>query len=121
MTGSIWRDGGLLAAWCAIIFFLSSQSALPVPTELLFPHSDKLMHATAYAVMGMLAWQAFRHAGLKMAATLLLSAGFCSLYGVSDEWHQSFVPGRMVDPFDWLADTVGGIAGAIVAARILRR
>jgi hypothetical protein len=35
-------------------------------------------------------------------AVLIVSA-----FGVTDEWHQSFVPGRDCDVFDWLADTAG--------------
>jgi VanZ family protein len=46
---------------------------------------------------------------------------FCSLYGASDEWHQSFVPGRMVEVADWLADSIGGVIGAVVAARFFNR
>jgi len=34
-----------------------------------------------------------------------------SLFGASDEFHQSFVPGRGVEWMDWLADTFGGLAG----------
>jgi VanZ family protein len=30
-----------------------------------------------------------------------------SAFGASDEWHQSFVPGRFTDFWDWLADTLG--------------
>jgi VanZ family protein len=37
----------------------------------------------------------------------LLSIAFCSLYGLSDEWHQSFVVGRESDFADWVADTSG--------------
>ncbi|WP_138120885.1 VanZ family protein [Bathymodiolus heckerae thiotrophic gill symbiont] len=39
----------------------------------------------------------------------LSSLVFCSVYGMLDEWHQSFVPGRMSDINDWLADTVGAM------------
>jgi VanZ family protein len=30
-----------------------------------------------------------------------------SLFGITDEWHQSWVPGRSVEPEDWVADTLG--------------
>ena len=47
-----------------------------------------------------------------------------SLYGATDEFHQSFVPGRDSDVLDWVADTLGaalGAASATVATRALRR
>jgi VanZ family protein len=34
------------------------------------------------------------------------------LYGISDEFHQYFVPGRSVDVYDVLADALGGLLGA---------
>jgi VanZ family protein len=40
-----------------------------------------------------------------------------SLYGVSDEIHQAFVPGRSSDVLDWMADT----AGTLVALYLFRR
>jgi VanZ family protein len=39
-----------------------------------------------------------------------LAVLLASLYGVSDEAHQAFVPGRSADAVDWLADTVGALA-----------
>jgi VanZ family protein len=35
-----------------------------------------------------------------------------SAYGVSDEFHQSFVAGRDSEVLDWVADTVGAAVGA---------
>ena len=34
---------------------------------------------------------------------------FCLFYGMTDEWHQSFVPGRDADWMDLVADTMGAI------------
>jgi len=34
-------------------------------------------------------------------------------YGVSDEWHQSFVPLRDASIRDWMTDLLGGAAGAM--------
>ena len=47
-----------------------------------------------------------------LTATLLVTA-----YGVTDEYHQSFVPGRTADP----ADVVKDLAGAVVACALYRR
>ena len=97
-----------LTAYCALIYWLSDQSKLPIPLE--FRFGDKIVHAVAYGVMGWLAWQiatAWINDRPKrwLAATL-----FCSFYGITDEYHQSFVAGRFSDPFDWLADTLGAAA-----------
>lgn len=100
------RDTLLLLAYCGLIFFLSSQSQL-IDTPLDFPNKDKLIHATAYAIMGYAAWSAFRHHLEKGLLLAVVSVLFASLYGVSDEFHQSFVVGRNADVWDWLADTVG--------------
>ncbi len=107
-----YRDLFALLVYCGFIFYLSSRSTLPIP--MLFPHQDKAMHTGAYFVMGILTWRWLCHLTtsglLKSCGTLL----FCSVYGISDEWHQSFVPGRDADAFDWAADTFGGLLAAYV-------
>ncbi len=60
--------------------------------------------------MGILAWLAFKEISAKPLYRAILSIVFCSLYGMSDEWHQSFVVGRDSDWLDWLADTLGATA-----------
>ena len=95
----------LLLGYCGFIFLLSHQSSLPAP--MLFLHQDKLIHATAYAVMAFLAWRVFFNTNQPRFMVALISIIFCSLYGVSDEFHQSFIDGRDADAWDWLADTVG--------------
>lgn len=42
-----------------------------------------------------------------------------AIVGILDEYHQSFTPGRSGnDPFDWLADVLGGTVGALVFKRV---
>lgn len=43
-----------------------------------------------------------------------------SLYGITDEFHQEFVPGRMADPVDWIVDTCGSAFGALLLGTIHR-
>ena len=43
------------------------------------------------------------------------------LYGISDEIHQSFTPGRTPDWRDALADMIGGLAGALIFAAVTAR
>lgn len=100
-----WLDWPALLAYCATIFWLSAQERLPMPD--VFHFQDKVLHLGAYFVMGFFGWRAFRHLPLSQTALAWTTFLFCSLYGMSDEWHQSFVPGRSVSVFDWLADSLG--------------
>jgi VanZ family protein len=108
---SLWLPVG---AWAAVIFALSSASELPAPPAEL---SDKAMHAGAYAVLAAtivraLAGGRWRGVTFGVAAAAVIAA---TLYGVTDEFHQSFVPGRSVDALDVLADFAGGTAAALTA------
>jgi VanZ family protein len=94
-----------LLLYCLLIYWLSDQSTLPVPS--IFSFQDKILHAGAYFIMGVLAWRSFKHWPNRSITTALLTVAFCSLYGISDEWHQSFVEGRFSEIADWLADTSG--------------
>ncbi|MBD0319601.1 MAG: VanZ family protein [Gemmatimonadetes bacterium] len=76
-----------------------------------------MSHFGAYSVFG--AALAYGGAATGVGALPLVIAG--SLYGVSDEVHQSFVPGRSPDPLDWVADTLGVIAGVLAFFRFHRR
>jgi VanZ family protein len=98
-------DLSLFFLYCLFIYWLSDQSSLPVP--MLFAYQDKIHHAVAYFIMGLLAWRSFKHFVHSPILLPLLSIIFCSVYGVSDEWHQSFVEGRSSDIADWVADTIG--------------
>ena len=100
-------DTVLLILYCTFIYWLSDQPSLPTP--MLFSHQDKLFHAGAYFVMAGFALRIFRYHTVSLPKLVINSLIFCSLYGMSDEWHQSFVPGRMSDVADWAADTVGAM------------
>jgi len=104
----------LLIVYCGFIYYLSDQSRWIVPVPDLFDMQDKLIHASAYAVMAFLFWQAGKawmtYCGEKQWGLLaLICVLFCALYGLSDEWHQSFVPGRDASFFDWIADALGAL------------
>ena len=102
-------DLTLLLFYCLFIYWLSDQSSLKTPIDFGFDFQDKLYHAGAYFIMGLLAWRSFKHWVSSPIILALLSIAFCSLYGFSDEWHQSFVVGRESDIADWAADTSGAV------------
>ena len=90
---------------------------------MLFTREDLLAHALLYGVLGgALAWGRVSGSG-RPSPWLLLGVGI--LYAVSDEWHQSFVPGRDPSASDVAADAVGLLAGywlsSIVLGRLGRR
>jgi len=96
-------DFTLLLFYCLFIYWLSDQSSLPAP--LWFDYQDKLITPGLF-YYGLLAWRSFKHLVRSPIILALLSIAFCSLYGLSDEWHQSFVVGRESDSADWVADTM---------------
>lgn len=58
--------------------------------------------------------------GASFAKLILIAVAIASLYGVSDEIHQLFVPGRFCDPVDWAVDTAGALVGALICSKFLR-
>lgn len=103
---------GCAIAYLVLLFVLSHNSlrGVRVPT---FRFSDKAAHAVAYAGLSAALYWAFRslRRGWLFRWAPLLAFLAASLYGVSDEWHQSWGPGRRTpDVWDWVADTVGAAA-----------
>ncbi len=95
----------------AVIFAGSSISRLP---DIPGGFSDKSAHATEYAVLGLLLARALAGpAWLSISLPYVVGAiAIAAAYGVSDECHQLFVPGRDFDVRDMLADSVGASMGA---------
>jgi VanZ family protein len=95
-------------------------SAQPAPPGLdRVPLGDKEAHVLAFAILGAtLAWGNVR-SGSELASVLMVGLGV--LYGVLDEWHQSFVPGRVVSVADWVADIIGVVLGYFAVRMILSR
>lgn len=115
---SLQRLSLLLAlAWMAIIFYLSHQPTLGVPS--LFENQDKVMHAGAYGLLAALILGAMplRFPGYTRQQAWL-SVMLASLYGISDEFHQSFIPGRSPEVGDWMADTLGALLATILLAQL---
>ena len=101
-----------VVVYCAAIFI---QSAFPTTEQLpQWTHLDKILHVAAYALLGFLFFRALATGRLNYNRNILfiLSILLSSLYGLSDEIHQSFVPGRSAEASDALADLVGGFLGA---------
>lgn len=94
--------------WAGAIFAVSSVKGpdLPPTREIVYT----LAHFSEYAVLAVLLALAF--APRRRVLAWVIPVVVASLYGVTDEVHQLFVPGRTSDPVDWLADTLGACLGA---------
>jgi VanZ family protein len=104
--------------WLILIFVLSSIPDLSGP-DLKFKLQDKFYHFIFYAVFGVLIGRAFFfQTGFQQLKNNFLIFGiiFGSLYAMSDELHQHFVPGRTMSPWDALADVAGVIFGILIFA-----
>jgi len=115
------------ALLCMIAIFISSSrsgdeldSVLPWFQKWLPFLSDfNPMHYVAYFVLGL----TIAYGMGKLSATwkgCLLNIAICVLYGLTDEWHQSFVPMRSPDPLDLLHDGMGAAAASVLVLLFYR-
>ena len=100
--------------YSGIIFCASSVPNVKTPLpEIQF---DEILHILTYIPFGFLLARGICNTkvsvprGVLLVVILLISF----LYGLSDEIHQSFVPGRNAGIIDMIADTIGGVAGGYI-------
>lgn len=128
----------LVAAWAIVIFLLSGKTSTGLVSDLgvvsqviqffkdvqasIFgPQVDILSsigHFLEYALLGFALTNALRH-HMPLKRAWIVALICASAYGITDEFHQYFVPERMCDPVDWLVDTAGATLGAWTAKRSL--
>jgi VanZ family protein len=102
----------LTVGWMLLIFLLSSQSSLP--TIRLFSGTDLLAHAVFYGVLCVLLARSLRPPRVTTWKRVLLLTTLVTAYGITDEYHQLFVPGRNASGWDILADGLGGFLAALM-------
>ncbi|WP_231615762.1 VanZ family protein [Novipirellula artificiosorum] len=74
--------------------------------------SDKLMHFSAFAGLGLLLCYITTSDRLVRRFSMIAAIGLC--YAAADEWSQGFVKGRTTDVMDFLADAAGLFAAIAV-------
>jgi VanZ family protein len=102
---------------CAGIFFMSSLASFRLP-DMGFNWQDKLFHCLAYFVLGLSIVFIFDPNKTKNKTIFILTLFIGSLYGASDEFHQYFVPGRVCDVYDWVADSTGILLSLLFLKKI---
>jgi VanZ family protein len=117
---------GAACVWMVLVFCLSAQPSLPRLTDRLGDIQSFAGHFLEYGVLALLLrWSLTgtsvggKEVGAKRAA--LWAFVLAAAYGVTDEVHQHFVPGRHMDPLDLLTDAAGAAVALCVAALVERR
>lgn len=104
-----------VAIYMAAIFYASSLSVVPAPVGDWFP--DTLLHMACYGGLALLTLRALA-GGKWKGVTVGVAIGawlIATLYGVTDEWHQLYVPGRTSELRDLANDAAGALAAVGVA------
>jgi len=119
-------------AWAGVIFLISATPDPYRPLPKSWLNSDRpaaisrnellgrFLHAGEYALLAALALRALGWHKPAGAARLLAAVGLCGLYGLSDELHQIFVPGRTFQLLDLGLDLGGALAGAVLYLQICK-
>jgi len=109
-----------------VLYWLSSLPGTPLPDDpalyALFqwisPSVQNTLHVPAYAALGW-TWCWALGAWLRVPVARVIGAcAIASAYGVFDEWHQSFVPGRYASLTDVVLDVAGAVLGIGLAVWI---
>jgi VanZ family protein len=100
-----------LIIYMVVIFWISSRAVPKTMLEI----PDSLLHFGAYFLLGILAVRAFAGGLVEPPRRLWLWCGLAVsfVYALTDEWHQSFVPGRHASGADIIADLLGVLAAGL--------
>jgi VanZ family protein len=89
------------------ISLVSSLPGASLPSAI----PDIIPHFCEYAVLAFFFIQAFKQAA--RPRTVAVGLAWLVLLAILDEWHQSFVPGRVCSLKDLLFDALGGLSGIL--------
>lgn len=101
-----------------LIFILSSQSSLPI--RFVFELQDKVMHFIAFFVLGYTCVRICLFKNYSHIKVFIITVVICTAYGLSDEIHQSYVPNRVFDWADLLADFLGSVTSVFAGIKLYK-
>lgn len=81
--------------WALLIFFLSHQQMLPsLDLSIADFLLKKTAHMAVYAILYILLIKGFQKLGFQFREIWFKALIICLIYAITDEVHQSFIPGR---------------------------
>ena len=104
----------LVLAWAAVIFAFSSVPSLGTGLGFWDLLLRKLAHAGEFGLLALLFWRALRR---DLSGAILVAGVLAIGYAASDEYHQTFVSGRVGSLSDWAIDSAGVVI-ALVGLRL---
>ena len=110
-----------LVVYWIILFVATTLPAASMPS---FGVVDKVNHLSAYFILAILLFltllfqQKIPFAKNRVAAYAFI---ICSLYGMLDEVHQIFIPGRSAEFLDFLADACGALLGVLLMNYLVKK
>jgi VanZ family protein len=107
-----------VVAWAALILVATTVPPGDIAARLPVAWLDKLVHGGLYMVLGWLVGIALCAAGRRTTGTWALAILALATFGLLDEAHQRWVPGRVASLGDWTADVIGATIG-LAAGMIL--
>lgn len=96
-----------------------------MPTVEMMPrfwNADKVVHTICYGGLAFCVALGYGGGGQRGLRALIVPIALTAAYGMIDEIHQSFTPGRSCSLLDWVADVFGAALGSLaylLAARLV--
>jgi VanZ family protein len=101
--------------WMVVIFLLSSREGFPQPPGFSAATLSVAAHLILFGILGLLILFALCGQGPVTLRAVVIAVALTTLYGVFDEIHQAFVPGRQPSIFDIVVDMLGAMLAATLA------
>ena len=99
--------------WQLMMIFIFVLSSIPGDQcpEIQFKLEDKIAHFFVFGILALLLARSFRNTlnPLWKNRYILWSILIGMVYGLIDEWHQMYIPGRYTSLSDWIADLLGAV------------
>lgn len=107
--------------YSTLIFIVSSIPGTDISPDV--GKYDKALHMLEYIILSALIFQALMRSAksISIGTISIFSTLFASVFGLTDEIHQYFVPLRYCDPIDFIFDCLGALVGPVLTYITIKR